>query len=1251
MRDDIFFNFGQKVPSAGFPLAHIHVPSSTIPPVIGLAEGYPYNIPGLLLRYDGVSGTVNVFGATLGVAVTEVIAYNKVANSSFFLLTGWSATGFTHSNTLGRTGENSTFLSNSTDVPAFGQDSSYAPYCARIPWSCSGQAVLESNPIPVSGEALASTVYQMTFWLASDPVVNGIRYRAFGVSGDPMQIDINNTSIYITILGYSADDSLTETLFAGTIDASTGNYLTSEKRWYLKYRTRLFRRSNANTAYFKVKFVCNGGRGLCFDDVVLTAFVYSTDVPINNGSATIPATGSSLYTEDIALYNINTTFVESPSTIDYYDLVLYNENLILNGTFASFGYWTFSSGASLEKRAGYSFFDSSSYSVRLPVTNAEAAQLVNINGMQEYTATAYWRKYDAGSVTIKLKAETFTAAMTSVATYTVTATSTGNADSDWRCITLNFCPASTGVAKVKISVIADSNPSNLSLVADDIQLRQARGYKSFGTTNYWSYGYGSAGLRNFGWTPTIGVPAVGSRYDYTFRAQSTIRWSPSEYNMYFGRWEHPQGMEHTSFYRHYVAPLKRLPNKSFTLMDYVRFWNTTEELKSVPFTIEPNAQYKLHVPLAYPLKPFINPNISQDVQSVSDLFGKPTVLHYSAANMFGYTPDAAASGKALFGWEITDTTSRGGECLVKINNVGYIKTSITFYNSAGQAINTIVPLVIGPSGGVAEGTTYASVDTLATIPSKENPNWKYTESLRSLNFTTPANAVSGVATITFCGTACGLKAFYLFNVSARTSSVTGNLEIDTAFNEGTSRLSFLTDQLRVDGIHVDANDSWHPIIKDGLFERDYIVQPGDSLLLDQGWAINDKLRLIYTVPEFCLEHAFDPRTHQEEVVLADADPIDDHTIFLHNKNIVKILSLIKNGEEILNWPTAIGDLPSLYPEIQAVDSAAGTITFAGQVSAFDEIKVSYTYERTGYVYRGYYDNGKWYDLDLNPSYGHSFHIGVDGCGQPTSTLVNNGVTIYAIPTAAYNSDGDQTGHYIYRSAFSLPMEKRPSYFIRHTLGMNNDAQILKEFPFAIILAKIAIPSPCSLPDIDIIDLRPRGGGLPEDWSNPPLFTEEFRTLVPCGVSGFTYTGIDIAAGEKFEITAFSNVPAASGILLPTNILYGTLTPGSTGFLIGNHYSATAQSSGYLLLQTKNTAATGFIYVRTLVTRKTQRSSRWDTSASWDGEPVMLNGVVIIEVDKRVLTGEDGFRKVTAEEVEEAAKTHVAAGILPIVRYV
>ena len=154
------------------------------------------------------------------------------------------------------------------------------------------------------------------------------------------------------------------------------------------------------------------GWGLCFDDVVLTAFAYSTDVPINNGSATIPATGSSLYTEDIALYNINTTFVESPSTIDYYDLVLYNENLILNGTFASSGYWTFSSGASLEKRAGYSFFDSSSYSVRLPVTNAEAAQLVNINGMQEYIATAYWRKYDAGSVTIKLKAETFTAAMT-----------------------------------------------------------------------------------------------------------------------------------------------------------------------------------------------------------------------------------------------------------------------------------------------------------------------------------------------------------------------------------------------------------------------------------------------------------------------------------------------------------------------------------------------------------------------------------------------------------------------------------------------------------------------------------------------------------------------------------------------------------------------------------------------------------------------------------------------------------------------
>ncbi|HYT43448.1 MAG TPA: hypothetical protein VEP90_14005, partial [Methylomirabilota bacterium] len=259
----------------------------------------------------------------------------------------------------------------------------------------------------------------------------------------------------------------------------------------------------------------------------------------------------------------------------------------------------------------------------------------------------------------------------------------------------------------------------------------------------------------------------------------------------------------------------------------------------------------------------------------------------------------------------------------------------------------------------------------------------------------------------------------------------------------------------------------------------------------------------------------------------------------------------------------------------------------------DIIQVNYRHREYLYLYEGFLDDiGIYHDLDLNPQKGHTY----DG-GRSTSELLNIPIYLYLVPTAAYRFK-DSGGNFTQdraiftadrwtqafirwektASPISSPFQASAdvcktrstygsSYFGNgkfvdsisvDTLSQSASGTGLANQPSAIILAKLYVTSNSQVDNVQILDTRSRGGGIP--------------------------------------------------IIVDTN---DVKLPGQT---------------------------------------RREINTYWDISG-WDGQPVPLGGVLLVEIPGGVLTGTGGYSLFSQDEIEAIVKSHVAAGIRVIIRYV
>ena len=344
-----------------------------------------------------------------------------------------------------------------------------------------------------------------------------------------------------------------------------------------------------------------------------------------------------------------------------------------------------------------------------------------------------------------------------------------------------------------------------------------------------------------------------------------------------------------------------------------------------------------------------------------------------------------------------------------------------------------------------------------------------------------------------------------------------------------------------------------------------------------------------------------------------------------------------------------------------IDTGSGLLTLSVSLQAKDKIQVSYSYREDSYIYLGFADNNGYYDLDLNPNYGHYLSSSLDGLGAPSHTYLKDGVTLYALPTAAYKASDFASGNVVYRSAMDPGISMPPTSFIRHRYNAGypgDDGTSLAGYPSSVILAKIYIDSPGTIGEAACQDIRIRGGGLPETIDKSAGATSQAYYMQVNAVDAFWVpTKIDVKAGDYLSFALSGNAATASGSPSSFSQCLGLIASSgnvdlsrSLTFNLGVS-GVTALTSGRLFLRYQNyTTDSGVFYVRINLTRKNLPGEIWDES-SWDGDPVPLNGVSVIELPKELLTGENGYQKFTTEEIKGIIQKQIALGTYAVIRYV
>lgn len=415
-----------------------------------------------------------------------------------------------------------------------------------------------------------------------------------------------------------------------------------------------------------------------------------------------------------------------------------------------------------------------------------------------------------------------------------------------------------------------------------------------------------------------------------------------------------------------------------------------------------------------------------------------------------------------------------------------------------------------------------------------------------------------------------------------------------------------TSEIRV--LHPVPNQTavWRLRLQDGVVVRHYIVRSTDNSWLRNAFSVGDEVVCFYSIPYALRIPYKNDDFNYEDARVVDvsgviASVIDEKTIQVPDKDLYEVSSLIINGQQqILSssgmlkvaTPVAAAQNPPTGP-FSTWDPVEGILTLSRTVDDRDVIQLNYRYREYLYVYEGFTDDsGIYHDLDLNPSKGHYYDS-----GRPTSELLNIPIYLYLVPTAAYKYK-DAGGNFIQDRSiytadrwtnnfvrwektynpvsndtpiFSDPCRARSTYGSAYfgsakfvddvsveTLSQTASGTGLANQPCAIILAKLYVTANAQVENVQLLDTRSRGGGIP--------------------------LSVD-----------------------PNDIKL----PGAT---------------------------------------RREANSYWDVSG-WDGQPVPLGGVLLVEVPGGLLTGTGGYPQFSQDEIEKIVRENVAAGIRVIVRYV
>lgn len=408
--------------------------------------------------------------------------------------------------------------------------------------------------------------------------------------------------------------------------------------------------------------------------------------------------------------------------------------------------------------------------------------------------------------------------------------------------------------------------------------------------------------------------------------------------------------------------------------------------------------------------------------------------------------------------------------------------------------------------------------------------------------------------------------------------------------------------------HPDPDETgvWRLKVQDGIIQRTVTLANSDQSWLKNVFAAGDQLIVTYTLPEAQTIPLGTGETIREDAHVLEvsgiiADLVDEHTLQLPHGDLYELRSLRVNEQELIgpsgqlqvSTLTVTGSVPPLGP-FTAWDPVAGTLTLDRTLADTDTVVASYRYREFLYLYEGYRDDaGLYHELNLNPSPGHTY----DG-GRPTAELLNLPLYLYLLPASAYRI----------RDSFGNADQERKIYS-----GLRWTNQFLRWERTAASVANTAEAS----------------GGLIRDRST-------------YGVSYF---------GRAHFI---SDLPVDS--LTTPNLTGATLANLPSAIVLAKLYATAA--AGVEAVQVIDARLRGGGLPHELVVGSTplpgesvrEAATYWDESG-WDGQPVPLAGVLLVELPSALLSGTNGYQQFTAAEVEALVKSKVAAGIQVVVRYV
>jgi hypothetical protein len=487
----------------------------------------------------------------------------------------------------------------------------------------------------------------------------------------------------------------------------------------------------------------------------------------------------------------------------------------------------------------------------------------------------------------------------------------------------------------------------------------------------------------------------------------------------------------------------------------------------------------------------------------------------------------------------------------------------------------------------------------------ENINLAWREKLEA--------SITGVDTIT--ANASGFLYITTYNAdTAATGQVSAGASTYVIPRERTQSVSpsgfvieNFTSEIRVYHPSPNETDVWNLRIKDGVIVRHYVVRSSDRSWLTRHFNVGDELVCFYSIPEILQIPYKNDSTSWEDARVLDvsgvvAEVADERTIQLPTTDLVEVYSLKLNDQELITSSSGILRIETDFLTEQAPergpfstwDPVEGLLTLNRAVDDRDEIIVCYRYREYLYTYEGYVDDSNVYhDLDLNPSPGHTFDS-----GRVTAELLNIPIYLYLLPTAAYR----------YRDSGGNVDQQR-----RIMTGDRFHNSFLR-------WEKTADPISVDDPVVSNVCLKRYVYGTSYFGS------ARFVDSVPVDTLTATSTGS----------TSLANLPSA--IILAK--LYVT---------------SNAQIENVTVLDTRTrgggiTVATDPADVKLPGETRREAETYWDISG-WDGQPVPLGGVLLVELPAGILSGTNNYPEFTQDEIEAIVRQHVAAGIRVVIRYV